>query len=120
VSWHPKRTPALRADPSGFPCPFCGSPTLRRSYGDLPEDPVRVEIYCAAPDCVAREIIVICHTRNVGGPRADLAALDAVDAGEWEPPPRELRAYTVGELHEKYADRFTKRTTIKSTIRRTP
>ncbi|MGC9670936.1 hypothetical protein ACNTMW_30865 [Planosporangium sp. 12N6] len=90
-----------------YPCYFCGTQMLRRSYGDREQDPFRVELYCDNPDCEAREIIVLVR-RGLGTHlRADVRALrDLDDSGEPRDAPPQPQKDAMGDLRFDPSVRF--------------
>jgi hypothetical protein len=76
-------TPAIREALDEYPCPFCGKNTLLKSYGDLPQDNYRVELYCDNTLCDTRTMVIVGLRMNgqVSDHRADAAAIQAIDRG---------------------------------------
>jgi hypothetical protein len=85
--WDRGTIPTIRATSederhvNGWTCPFCGSDELLISYGDFPADRDRIELYCDNPGCDAREFIVLVTRGEGAHERADVTALEAIDAG---------------------------------------
>ncbi|MBS1878621.1 MAG: hypothetical protein JST31_03815 [Actinobacteria bacterium] len=71
---------------TNYRCPYCGGQSLLISYGDIPEDKYRIELYCENSSCVVREmtIIALCTDTAVSQDRADVRALHVVDRGTEE------------------------------------
>jgi hypothetical protein len=85
--------PAVRSSPkddlrhlTDFKCPYCGGQSLLISYGDIPDDKYRIELYCENSHCVVREMTIIALRTDttVARDRADVRALRAVDQGTEE------------------------------------
>jgi hypothetical protein len=73
-------TPAARQD-GGSICPFCGSLAVV-SWGDVTDDPMRIELYCVNEACEVREMQII--ATRAGGhelERADVLALHTLEEG---------------------------------------
>jgi hypothetical protein len=67
-------------------CYFCGGETAISSYGDLPGDTGRLELYCDNELCDAREVVVLVSRDGEGAHlRADVRALEAIDEGPGRP-----------------------------------
>jgi hypothetical protein len=86
----------LRKD-SPYVCPFCGAATLILSYGDVPDDDLRVEAYCDYIDCEVREMTIL--AMRIGGPagRADIDALKRIDVGDARTSTRDLTGFSILE-----------------------
>lgn len=66
-----------------FPCPYCGKKAVLISYGDIPEDDLRIELYCDNTWCEVRTftIVALRTDRLLQNHRTDVAALHEVDEG---------------------------------------
>jgi hypothetical protein len=73
-------TPYGRGHPEEMPCPWCGGRVTLLSFGDDATDDVRVEFYCNNPRCEVREWIALPMRMHGRIDRADVQALEAVDA----------------------------------------
>ncbi|MFB8181533.1 hypothetical protein ACFC8N_37040 [Streptomyces sp. NPDC055966] len=84
--WESGTTPWARrlpdAEQKALPCYFCGERTAMTSWGDLPDDTGRLEVYCDNELCDAREVVVLVQRDGAGAhDRADVRALRAIDTG---------------------------------------
>ncbi|MFJ8696980.1 hypothetical protein, partial [Streptomyces roseolilacinus] len=80
TEWEAGKTPWAREGRKHLPCYFCGGHTAILSFGDRPDDPGRLELYCDNQMCDAREIVVLVKRDGAGAPeRADVRALREVD-----------------------------------------
>lgn len=93
AEYEEKGEPAIRAsskDEHGYltdySCPYCGGQSLLTSYGDIPDDRYRVEVYCDNPSCVIRTMAIVALRSDspLAHERADVKALRAVDNGTEE------------------------------------
>jgi hypothetical protein len=60
-------------------CPFCGDETLISSAGDIPEDDLRIEVYCDNDECEVRTTTIVAMRIGVPNDRSDVRALEEVD-----------------------------------------
>lgn len=96
VEWEAGSVPWARRSTSAgqaVRCYFCGGETAIGSYGDLPDDTGRLELYCDNELCDAREVVIL--VRRDGDDayvRADVRALRAIDEGP-NPPANALDRY---------------------------
>nr|WP_202473915.1 hypothetical protein [Streptomyces sp. SID5466] len=82
AEWDADATPWARRQGTGqtLPCYFCGEKTAILAFGDLPDDPGRLELYCDSPMCDAREVVVLVLRDGASADeRADVRALEEVD-----------------------------------------
>lgn len=86
MAWGLREQPWLRgilAESGGRGrCPFCGEKTLKQSDGDVVEDDRRIEMYCDNENCAAREITILAMRVAESDDRADVEALQTIDAGQ--------------------------------------
>lgn len=62
-------------------CIFCGADTAKLSNDDKSNDTGRVQLYCDNQRCEAREVeVIVMRDGKQGALRADVRALEAVDA----------------------------------------
>ena len=92
-AYEEKGDPAIRSSAKDerrylteYRCPYCGGQSLLTSYGDIPDDKYRIELYCDNSSCVVREMTVIALRTDTAIPqnRADVKALHEVDRGTEE------------------------------------
>ncbi len=67
----------------GMRCPFCGNTQLLLGYADIAEDHERLDLYCNASGCDAREMVILVTRDGTHGnaARGDVQALNAIDSG---------------------------------------
>ncbi|GGY57996.1 hypothetical protein GCM10010385_03950 [Streptomyces geysiriensis] len=96
VEWEAGTVPwARRALDAGHTvrCYFCGGESAISSYGDLPDDMGRLELYCDNELCDAREVVVLVRRDGEDARlRADVRALAAIEKGP-NPPDHVLDRY---------------------------
>ena len=64
-----------------FPCPACGSTTVLIGHDDVKDDNRDIDLYCDNSNCEFRNFRIIGMRTSSNAPRADVAALLAVDNG---------------------------------------
>lgn len=117
AGWGPDEAPYARTAGQSRPqggkegagyltCYFCGEISVKRSYGDFPEDNGRLELYCTNQNCEAREVAVIVLKDAIGAHRrADVRVLHALDEGVSEIGQQVgPEFFTLGELNELRRD----------------
>ena len=73
--------PWVRQNAQQLICPYCGKKELLVSYGDVKKDDLRVELYCDNTYCDVREFTIVALRTNGRVQRADVIALEEIDAG---------------------------------------
>ena len=95
---------ARRAQPAGLLCLFCGERSCVLSYGDVPADTGRMQLYCENSECSAREVEVLVERDGSveTSERPDVKALRELDT-----PPQlrggdGIRIRRYGEARDAY------------------
>ncbi len=73
--------PYGRRYPEDLVCPYCGGKAVIRGYNDVPEDSLRLDLYCDNGNCEVRTFTILARRIDTRLDRADVIALEEIDAG---------------------------------------
>ena len=73
--------PWARTNIAAMFCPYCGKQSLLRSFSDVADDDLRVELYCDNSNCDVREFNILAKRTEGLVQRADALALYEIDEG---------------------------------------